>query len=41
MDNSIVLLFTFLVGASIIIAIGISLANALLYFSKKIPKKND
>jgi hypothetical protein len=41
MDNSIVLLFALLVGASIIIAIGISLTSALLYFSKKMAKKND
>jgi len=40
MENPITLIFTTLVAASIIIATGISLANALIYFSKKIPKKN-
>ena len=41
MNNPIVILFTTLVGATIIAAIGISLGSALIYFSKKIPRKND
>jgi len=41
MENPVLLIFTLLISASIVIATGISLANALLYFGKKVSKKND